>query len=64
MLKKKLDARGVTYDLCDKMDVMLAKGMRNAPALEVDGELMGFEDAVKWVGSYTDEGECESCKLN
>jgi len=52
VLKTKLDQKNITYTLCEDIDVMQAKGMMEAPALEVDGNLMNFVSAVKWVNEY------------
>jgi glutaredoxin len=49
VLKAKLDEKHVAYTECDNMEEMMALGMKSAPALSVDGELMDFSDAVKWV---------------
>lgn len=50
VLRAKLDEKGLQYDTCNDVDLMLEKGMMSAPYLEVDGEFMNFGEAVKWVG--------------
>ncbi|MBT6277531.1 MAG: glutaredoxin family protein [Chromatiales bacterium] len=48
-LKRELDARNVTYSVCDLMmdedaaDRLYDLGIRGAPALEVDGEVYGSD---------------------
>ena len=49
VLEKKLDEKGIEYDLVTDEDVMINKGFMTAPILEVDNEVMSFGEAVKWV---------------
>jgi len=49
ILKRKLDENGVTYTEVNDVDLMLAKGMVSVPMLEVDGEIMDFANAIRWV---------------
>ena len=49
ILKRKLDENGITYTEVNDVDLMLAKGMVSVPMLEVDGNIMDFANAVKWV---------------
>ena len=51
VLKQKLDAKGVVYEMNTSVTDMAALGMKSAPALQVDGELMLFVDAVQWVNN-------------
>lgn len=51
VLKQKLDAKGVVYEMNTSVADMAALGMKSAPALQVDGELMLFADAVQWVNN-------------
>lgn len=55
ILKKKLDAAHITYTENNSVDEMQALGMTEAPSLFVDGELLGFRQAVDWVGEYVSE---------
>ena len=55
ILKKKLDAAQVQYTVCDDVDTMQGLGMMEAPGLGVDGELLGFRQAVDWVANYVSE---------
>lgn len=48
-LERKLDKAGITYDVVSDVDEMLRLGLKSAPALSVDGEVMDFKNAVKWV---------------
>lgn len=49
VLQAKLDEKGLQYDTCNDVDLMLEKGMMSAPYLEVDGNYMDFGKAIKWV---------------
>ena len=51
ILKKKLDSKDLTYSLVDDVDVMLDLGLMSAPALSVDGKLMGFSNAINFINS-------------
>lgn len=49
VLEKKLDKAGIKYTLVDNEDVMISKGFMSAPMLEVDGTVMDFGEAIKWI---------------
>lgn len=49
ILETKLNQAGIKYNLVDNEDVMIEKGFMSAPMLEVEGNIMGFGDAMKWV---------------
>ena len=50
ILEKKLQDKNIEYQICDDIDLMLSKGMQEAPYLEVEEkELMNFTKAIKWV---------------
>ena len=51
VLEMKLKAKGIGHSVVTDVDEMVAKGMTSAPALEVDGELMGFAEAMRWVSA-------------
>lgn len=51
VLTMKLDKKGINYTKVEDVDVMLAKGIKAAPYLEVDNELMDFTQAVAWVNA-------------
>ena len=55
VLEKKLNNKNVEYTLIDDQNIMLEKGMKSAPMLEVDGELMAFKPAVTWVDNLGGE---------
>ncbi len=49
ILKQKLDEKNINYIECNDTDLMLEKGFRSAPMLEVDGNIMDYFEAIKWV---------------
>lgn len=49
VLDAKLKQAGIEYDVVTDENVMIEKGFSSAPMLEVDGEEMGFMEALKWI---------------
>ena len=49
VLRKKLEDKNIKFEICEDIDLMLSKGIQQAPYLEVDNELMNFSKAIKWV---------------
>ena len=49
ILKKKLEDANMEYSVVEDVDVMLSKGLKEVPWLEVDGNLMNFVDSSKWI---------------
>lgn len=49
VLTKKLTEKGIGYEIITDVSIMLNKGIKLVPYLEVDGVLMNFEEAIKWV---------------
>lgn len=54
ILEKKLNEAGVDYKICEDKNLMVNKGFDFLPVLEVDGQTMGFKEAVKWVNDRTE----------
>ena len=52
VLEAKLNSKSIKYEVCRDIEVMQSKGMMTAPNLEVDGKLMDFGAAIKWVREY------------
>ena len=55
VLEKKLNIYGIDYKLVTDVDEMAKRGFMSAPMLEVDGKVMNFIEAVKWVNGGSDE---------
>lgn len=51
VLDMKLKLKGIDHSVVTDVNEMVAKGMTSAPALEVDGNLMDFGEAVKWLNA-------------
>ena len=49
VLEAKLKQKNIEYEECNDIEEMLKLGIQEAPQLEVDGKLMTFSEAVKWV---------------
>lgn len=49
VLEAKLKQKNVQYVECDDVQVMIGKGIKSAPQLEVNGVMMDFVAAVKYV---------------
>ena len=49
ILEKKLNEAGIDYKICEDQKIMEEKGFDFMPVLEVDGQIMNFGEAVKWV---------------
>lgn len=48
-LKSRLDEKGIQYEDVTDIELMKEKGFKSAPKLEVDGVVMDFTAAIKWV---------------
>lgn len=53
VLKQKLENKNIEFETVTDIDKMLELGIQSAPILSVDGELLKFSDAIKWVNNYT-----------
>lgn len=49
VLEMKLKQKNIQYQTNTNVDEMLDKGIKEAPMLEVDGQLLNFAAAVKWI---------------
>lgn len=49
VLERKLNEKGISYEMCTDVDKMLGIGITSVPVLDVDGEMMDFQEAVKWI---------------
>ena len=51
ILKKKLDDNKINYEIIDDVDTMIDKGLSTVPALEINGRMLDFKEAVEWVNN-------------
>lgn len=49
ILEEKLNAKNIKYTEVSDISLMLEKGIKNVPVLEVDGDMMDFLKACEWV---------------
>jgi glutaredoxin len=49
VLEAKLKQKNIQYTEINDMDVMVSKGFLTVPVLQVDGNIMDFTAANKWV---------------
>ena len=55
ILKQKLDMKGIQYNICDDVAVMVNKGFEMVPVLDIDGKIMTFNEAVAYINKIGDE---------
>ena len=49
VVEMKLKQKNINYEECNDVEYMLSLGLKSAPALSVNGNLLEFAAAVKWV---------------
>lgn len=49
ILKKKLSQKGIKYTEVNDTQQMLDMGLKSVPWLEVDGQMMDFNQANQWI---------------
>ena len=49
ILTQKLNDKNVEFNVVNDVDLMISKGFTNMPMLEVDGNVMNFMNAAKWI---------------
>lgn len=49
ILVSKLDSASVKYSVCDDRELMEDLSITELPVLDVNGETMGFKQAVDWI---------------
>ena len=51
VLENKLKEKNIEYEVITDVSIMQNKGFLSAPTLEVDGEILDFMQAIKWVNN-------------
>lgn len=51
VLETKLKKKNIEFSEEENIQILIDKGYKSAPMLSVDGEMMLFQDAVKWVNA-------------
>lgn len=49
VLKSKLDEKNIKYEICSDIDIMLGKGFKSVPMLEVDNKIMDYIESLNWI---------------
>ena len=49
VLKSKLQSKEIEYREENNVEQMLAIGLTEVPALQIDGKILPFADAVRWI---------------
>lgn len=52
VLEKKLNSKQIHYKKEEDTNLMLEKGIKSVPVLEVQGQRLNFLEAVQWVNNY------------
>ena len=52
VLEKKMEQKNIEFELVTDQDIMIEKGFLSAPVLDVDGEILDFNKAVKFVNNW------------
>lgn len=55
VLKKKLEMRGIEYEESGDIDFLIERGIMQAPVLNVNGVLLDFVEANKWINDWKRE---------
>lgn len=51
VLKKKLDAKELEYEICDDIEEMTKLGIDAVPVLKIGESLLNYLEAVTWVNN-------------
>lgn len=49
ILKSKLNDKNIEYSICSDVNIMLVKGFKSVPMLEVNEKTLTYLDAVNWI---------------
>jgi len=49
ILQQKLDEKGVIYEKVSDMNILIQKGFKSVPMLEVDEKIMTYVEAINWI---------------
>ena len=55
ILAMTMDKKGVPYEVNNDIATMEQLGIMSVPVLSVDGKLLPYDEAIKWVNSYQEE---------
>ena len=63
VIESKLKTAGIEYIENDNVDEMIELGFRSAPLLKVDGKVMDFMAANKWINEVKEANGCDQCAI-
>lgn len=49
VLAMKLAQKGIEFEEIDDLDEMRRIGLKSAPALRIEGNILGFNEAIEWL---------------
>lgn len=49
VLAMKLAQKGIEFEEIDNLDEMRRIGLKSAPALCIEGNILGFNEAIEWL---------------
>ena len=49
VLEMKMKNKNIKYQENNDIDLMISKGIKSAPCLEIDGNILDFKNSVEWV---------------
>lgn len=52
ILEKKLQAKNISYEVCEDKAIMLEKKLTYLPVLEIDGKFLDFSSAVSYINNF------------
>ena len=52
VLKAKLEEKNISHNVCADIDVIIDKGFRSMPILEINNKTYDFSSAIQWVLKY------------
>ena len=55
VLKTKMDMKGIEYTESGDIDFLIERGIMQAPVLNVNGVLLDFVEANKWINDWKKE---------
>lgn len=51
ILEKKLEQKNIKYEICEDVGEMINLGIQTVPVLEVDGNLLQYNQAVNYINT-------------
>ena len=55
VVKMKLNQKHIDFDENTNVDEMMALGITHAPMLGIDGKLLDFSEAIKYINEYKED---------